>query len=335
MSKTIVSTVMLGGAPIENQWASEHGYSFRFLTEAQTGESLATEAAEADALLVSYERVGEQVLSRLPNCLVVGRYGIGVDNIDLDSATKHGICVVHQPAYCVNEVATQALALLLASVRRVVEIDRMVHDGYWGSCDLPVHRMNGRTLGLIGFGRIARNLAQKLKGFDLRIMAHDPYVAESEFRCSGVQAVTLEILLRESDYISIHCPLTPETRHLLGKPQFARMKKGAILINVSRGGLISEQALTEALTAGQLAAAGLDVLEQEPPDRGNPLLTLPNVIVTHHMGGYSLEARVEKSETLIRDLELVFSGQWPENLANRALKDGKHAPRFLARLKLR
>jgi D-3-phosphoglycerate dehydrogenase len=335
VSKTIVSTVMLGGAPIENQWASEHGYTLRFLTEAQAGESLAMEAAEADALLVSYERVGEQVLSRLPKCLVVGRYGIGVDNIDLDSATKHGICVVHQPAYCVNEVATQALALLLASVRRVVEIDGIVHDGYWGSCDLPIHRMNGRTLGLIGFGRIARNLALKMKGFDLRIVAHDPYVTKPEFIHYGVQQVPLEILLRDSDYISVHCPLTPESRHLLGKPQFDRMKKGAILINVSRGGLISEQALTEALTTGQLAAAGLDVLEPEPPEPGNPLFTLPNVIVTHHMGGYSLEARVEKSETLIRDLELIFSGQWPENLANKALKDSKHAPRFLAGLKLR
>lgn len=335
MSKTIVSTVMLGDAPIETRWASEHGYSLRFLTQSQAGESLAIEAAEADALLVSYERVGERVLSRLPNCLVVGRYGIGVDNIDLASATKHGICVVHQPAYCVNEVATQALALLLATVRRVVEIDRMAHNGYWGLCDLPIHRMNGRTLGLIGFGRIARNLAQKLKGFDLRIIAHDPYVKKSEFVHCGVQQVPLETLLRDSDYISVHCPLTSETRHLLGKDEFDKMKKGTILINVSRGGLISEQALAEALAAGGLAAAGLDVLEPEPPEPGNPLLTLPNVVVTHHMGGYSLEARVEKSETLVRDLELIFSGQWPENLANRDLKDNNHAPRFLSRLKLR
>ena len=150
------------------------------------------------------------------------------------------------------------------------------------------------------------------------------------FQATGSRRVTLDTLLGESDYISVHCPLTPETRHLLAKPEFDKMRRGAVLINVSRGGIVSERALVQALKAGHLEAAGLDVLETEPPAAGNPLLTLPNVIVTHHVGGYSLEARVEKSETLIRDLDLVFSGRWPENLANASLKGGKQAPRFLS-----
>jgi D-3-phosphoglycerate dehydrogenase len=316
----------LEGAPIEKRWARERGYTLRFLDDEQARGGLAEEAAEADALLISYERVDRQLLRSLTRCLVIGRYGIGVDNIDLAGAAEQGICVVHQPAYCINEVATQALTLLLACVRRVTETHRMARDGYWGPCSLPIHRMNGRTLGLIGFGRIARNLANKLQGFDLQIIAFDPHIRKSSFENCGVRQVSLDNLLRESDYISIHCPLTPETRHLLSTPQFERMKPGAILINVSRGGIVSEQSLAEALRSGHLAAAGLDVLETEPPEPGNPLLSMPNAVVTHHMGGYSIEARVEKSETLIRDLDLVFSGRWPENLANSSVK--KHTPRF-------
>lgn len=317
---------MLGDAPIERRWAQENGHALRFLTDSQVREGLAGQAAEADALLVSYEPVDKQLLQSLSRCLVIGRYGIGVDNIDLDGATEQGICVVHQPAYCVNEVATQALALLLDCVRRITEIDRLVHSGVWGPCSLPIRRMNGRTLGMIGFGRIARNLANKLRGFELRLIAHDPFIPKLEFDRRGVQRVDLDTLLRESDYISLHCPLTSETRHLLSQPQFHMMKPGTILINVSRGAIVCEQALVEALRDGHLGAAGLDVLETEPPEPGNPLLTLPNAVLTHHVGGYSLEARVEKSETLIRDLDLVFTGQWPKNLANPALKH--RTPRF-------
>jgi D-3-phosphoglycerate dehydrogenase len=322
--------VLLGGSPIEKRWASERGYTLRFLTEKEVEERLAEEAAGADALLISYEHVDEALLSGLSECLVVGRYGIGVDNIDLEAASRHGICVVHQPAYCVNEVATQALALLLACVRRVTEIDRMVHDGYWGACSLPIRRMNGRTLGLIGFGRIARNLARKLQGFELEIIAYDPFVPEQEFGRQGVRQVGLETLIQEADYVSVHCPLTRQTEHLLGVEEFDKMKAGAILVNVGRGPIIDEQALIGALRSGHLAAVGLDVLESEPPDPGNPLLKMPNVTITHHTGGYSLEARIEKSETVIRDLDLVFSGNWPQNLANPDLKETGHNPRFIS-----
>jgi D-3-phosphoglycerate dehydrogenase len=252
-----------------------------------------------------------------------------VDNIDLEAATGLGICVVHQPTYCVNEVATQALALLLDCVRRVTQIDRMVRDGYWGPCSLPIRRMNGRTLGLIGFGRIARNLARKMRGFQVEIIAFDPYLPQAEFDRHGVRQADLKSLLREADYVSVHCPLNPETLHLLGSDEFGMMKDGAVLINVGRGAIIDEKALIRALETGKPAAAGLDVLESEPPQPGNPLLTMPNVVLTHHTGGYSLEARIEKSETLIRDLDLVFSGKWPSNLANPKLKEAGGPPRFL------
>lgn len=265
-----------------------------------------------DALVVDAgTEVTAPVLAAADSLTVVGRSGIGVDNVDVAAAVDHGITVVHVPAYCVDEVATHALALLLACERKLPTFDRSVRDGDWDwSVGAPIHRLSGSTVGLVAFGKIARNLARKLSGFDLEIVAYDPYVSDAEMAAFDVTRVPFEELLDRSDFVSVHAPLTDETERLFDDSAFQSMRDGAVFVNTARGGVVDEAALATALRTGPVARAGLDVRQSEPPV-DSPLDDVENVVLTPHAGWYSEEAREELNRTVAEDVVRVLTGDEP------------------------
>jgi D-3-phosphoglycerate dehydrogenase / 2-oxoglutarate reductase len=272
--------------------------------------------ARADAVLVREAKIDRSVIERLTRCQVITRYGIGVDNVDLEAARERRIYVANTPGYGIEEVSTHALALLLAVARRVPSRDRAVRAGGWSSGrDQVVHSLAGRTVGLVGYGRIARAFRKKLAPFaPKRTLVVDPYLAEDP---PGVERVDIATLCAESDLISLHAPLTSETRHVIGAAELARMQPTTILVNTARGGLIDEAALVDALRSGRIFGAGLDVFEQEPPPTDHPLWTLDNVVLTDHTAWYS-EASVRELQTRAsQEVARVFSGQPPGSWVNR------------------
>ena len=278
-----------------------------------------TEAAVADAVrgadgLVVDSRtpVTAQVLGASETLRVVGRAGIGVDNVDLAAAAERDVTVVHVPDYCLDEVSTHALSLLLACVRNVPLQDRRTGEGTWDWREgRPLHRMRGRTLGLAGFGGIARRLASKLRAFGLEVVAYDPYVKATVMADYGVEEVGFEALLDRLDYLSIHVPLYGETREMFSTDEFERMADHAVLVNTARGPVVDEAALLDALETGEIARAGLDVLESEPPDAGNPLLAREDVVVSPHTAWYSEESRRDLSRSVASDVAAVLDGEAP------------------------
>ena len=255
----------------------------------------------------------------LQNLKAVGRYGIGVDNIDVPAATEKGIAVINVPSYCEEEVSDHALAMLLAWVRKIPHYAVEVRKGIWDwKTGRPICRLHGKVLGLLGFGKIAGRLAAKAKALGLVIIAHDPYLPEGVFSALGVKRVGFEELLSQSDFLSIHVPLTKETRHLIDAKALSLMKPTACLINTSRGAVVDEQALVEALKRGQLAGACLDVLEKEPPDAGNELLQMPQVLISPHVAWYSRVKR-ELRRKVASDIGWALNGLLPKGLVNSEL----------------
>ncbi len=248
-------------------------------------------ARDADALIVQFVRISRRVIEGLTRCRVIVRYAIGLDNIDIPAATAKRIMVANVPDYCISEVSDHALALILALVRKVKLMDAEVRQGIWSyRRAVPVRRLSEMSLGLIGFGNIARQLARKAHALGFgRVLAHDPYV-RPDAGMPEVSLVPLEELLRESDVLSVHAPATGETRHLLDRERLALLKPGAFLVNTSRGALIAEDALVQALHAGRLAGAAVDVLEDEQRIANHPLLQFDNVILTPHMAWYSTDS---------------------------------------------
>jgi D-3-phosphoglycerate dehydrogenase len=259
-----------------------------------------------------------RIIGRLGKCRVLSRYGVGYDNVDVPAATAKGIWVARVPDYCWEDVSDQALALLLGCVRGVAFKDRQVRAGRWNlHKEVQTHRVAGRTLGLIGFGAIARVLQRKVSGLGLaRVLVSDPYVDPDVVRKAGAEPVELERLLHESDYVSIHVPLGPETRGLIGERQLALLKPEAILVNTSRGPVVDEQALARALESRKLAAAGLDVFEREPLPESSPLRRLDNVILSDHAGWYSEESVVELKRKAAENVAAVLSGGRPKYPVN-------------------
>jgi D-3-phosphoglycerate dehydrogenase len=228
-----------------------------------TPEGILRVAADADALLVTYAKITAPMIEQLTRCRVISRFGIGVDNVDLDAATKAGIAVTKVPDYCIDEVSDHTLALLLAVARKVASSNAQVHAGRWDMrASVPMHRLRGSVLGLVGFGRIPQLVAPKAQAFGLRVITFDPYVPAELLVRSGVTRVEFPELLRSSDFISIHAPLMPETRGLFDAAAFRQMKPTAYVINTARGPIVDEAALAAALDAGHLAGAALDVMPQ-------------------------------------------------------------------------
>src|SRR5262252_9008884 len=238
-------------------------------------------ARDADAILVTYAKLPRDLLRQLTRCKAIGRFGLGVDNIDIAAAAELGISVTYVPDYCMHEVSDHAMALLLALVRKVPLSNKLVQAGRWEMpAVVPIHRLAGRVLGVVGFGNIARALTPKAKAFGLSVVAHDPYLAPEVFTRAGVEGVSFARLLEVADFVSIHAPLQPATRGLFNREAFGRMKKGAILVNTARGPLVDEPALVEALDSGHLGGAALDVVAVEPLTSQSPLLGRDNVILS-------------------------------------------------------
>jgi D-3-phosphoglycerate dehydrogenase / 2-oxoglutarate reductase len=274
-------------------------------------------AAEADAVLSQYSRITARVLDGLPRVRIVVRYGVGYDNVDAAAAAERGIIVANVPDYCIEEVADQSLTLLLAHWRGIVFYDRSVRAGTWNAeTKKPMLQLAGRTLGILGLGRIGATLARKAVGVGMAVLGFDPYLTTAP---TGVRVVGLEELLRESDAVSINCPLTAETRHLIGDAQFRLMKPAAILVNTARGAIVDTAALVRALQEGRIAGAALDAFEQEPIPADSPLLDLPNVILTPHMAWYSQESTVDIKRKTAEAALAVLRGQRPTSVVNPAV----------------
>jgi D-3-phosphoglycerate dehydrogenase len=246
---------------------------------------------DADVLLVQWAPITRRVLGSLPKLRGVVRYGIGVNNIDLDAARELRISVANVPTYCIEEVSNHALAMILSLARRIPQDHYRIAHGEWGIAPfLPIPAFTDVTLGLIGFGAIARRVADKAKVFGFRIVAADPFVKPYAFEERGVQRVNLEDLLANADIISVHCPLVAETTHMIDRGAISKMKDGVIVINTSRGPIINEPDLIEALQSNKVLGAGLDVFEEEPLPVTSVLRTLPNVILTSHAASVSTRA---------------------------------------------
>ena len=286
-------------------------------------QQYAQAVADADAIIVGRGvMITPTVIAGLRRCKVIINGGVGVDRIDVDAATEAGIPVVNVPDVWINEVADQAILLLLAATRKLIHCARITSSGKWSEVyDAlgSVPRIEGKTLGLIAFGNIARQVAKRARAFDLRVLAYDPFVPAEVLAEHGVEARSLEDLLRESDFVSAHAPHNTSTHHLMGDAQFALMKPTAIFVNTGRGRVVDEAALTRALREGKLAGAGLDVLEQEPPDPKNPLLTMPNVVVTPHVAYFSDEAYVASRRRVGQEVAAILSGKRPRNIVNPAV----------------
>jgi D-3-phosphoglycerate dehydrogenase len=286
------------------------------MADSPTPEGIVAAAAAADALLVTYAKITADMIRTMPKCRIISRFGIGVDNVDIDAATAAGIVVTKVPDYCIDEVSDHAMALLLALVRKIPASSARTHGGRWEmKAVVPIHRLRGSVLGLAGFGRIPQLVAPKAKAFGIRVVAYDPFVPDEAFTQAGVERVDLPTLLATSDYVSVHTPLTPETKHLFNRDTFGRMKRGVYLVNTARGPIIDEAALADALDAGQVAGAALDVMTQEPPP-SSPLFGRDNVIITPHTSFYSEESLVELQVKAAQEVVAVLSGKSPRNPVN-------------------
>ncbi len=283
--------------------------------EGKTEEAVIEAVRDADGMIVdSVTPVTARVLASSDTLSVVGRAGIGVDNVDLEAAAEEGITVVHVPDYCLDEVSTHALSLLLACVRNVPLHDRRVKAGTWDWQEgRPLRRMRGRTLGLAGFGGIARRLAAKLRAYGMDVIAYDPYVKATEMDHYGVEKVGFEELLDRLDYLSVHVPLYEASEGMFSTAEFERMSDDAIVVNTARGGVVDGDALLAALEADEVSRAGLDVLESEPPDPEDPLLAREDVVVSPHTAWYSEESRRDLSRSVASDVAAVINGEEPTN----------------------
>lgn len=280
-------------------------------------ETLASLAADADIIMFCFAQVTAKVLDAATRCKVASRYGIGVDNIDIARATELGIVVTNVPDYCIDEVTDHALGMILALNRRFVPHDRAVKAGGWAEVVLnqPMHRTRGATLGIVGYGRIGRALAAKATGFGIVCVGYDPLLEPGQ-SVDGTEIADLDEVLRRSDFVSVHTPLTPETEGMIGADELAQMKRGSIIVNCARGGIIQERALADAMASGHIAGAGLDVLEPAPPSADHPLMAAENVIITPHTAFFSQASTQELERRTAEEAVRVLNGNMPENLIN-------------------
>ena len=331
----VVMTFLLSGIAVDE--TAYKGLDVQFTKKlCRSQEEIIEFARDADAVVTGGQDFNKKVIDSLEKCRIIASSGIGYEKIDLKAATERGILVTNTPDYCVEEVSDHAMALILACNRKIVRLVDAVRAGKWDSVEKreiryqimpPMTRLRGLTLGLVGFGRIPRTMVPKAKGFGLRIIAYDPYVPAEVARTLGVELVDFDTIVTQSDFISIHAALTPETKNLFGLEQFRKMKRTAYLINTARGALVDQQALHQALTEGLIAGAALDVMEPEPPRADDPLLKLNNVIITAHSANFSDQAMIDLFSHPQQEVARVLSGQWPKALVNPQAKE-KFTARF-------
>jgi len=309
---------------------AEHDWSFELEAlrpiadivevEANTPTEFIEGVRAADAIMTSWGmRIDKQIIGALRSCVVIGVGSVGVDMVDVEAATAAGIVVTNVPDVFIEEVADHAMMLLLDAARMTPAMSRLAATGRWseGRPLLATRpRLLGQTLGLYGFGNVARCTARRAKAFGLRLIAHDPYVSELEITGAGVEPVGFYELLERSDFVSIHTPHNAETERVFDAATLGRMKPTAVLINTARGSIVDEPALIKALQDGTIAGAGLDVLQQEPPEADNPLLAMPNVVVTPHVASATSRMRPETRRRVGREVAMVLRGYWPLSCVN-------------------
>ena len=280
---------------------------------------IASHVATAPAAIVGVKPLRAPEIATLRSTGLLIRAGIGYDIIDVAAATERAIWVANVPDYCVDEVADHAVLLLMSAWRRLFELEHIWHEGKWVNPPItpPVHRTRGRRLGVVGFGRIGRAVAERARGFGWEVVAYDPFLPDDAVRAAGATPMGLDELFTSSDAVSLHSPLTPDTRHLVGAERLASVKEGFVLVNTSRGGLIDIDALDAALESGRVGAVGLDVLEDEPaPDLSRPIFQRPNVLLTPHLAWYSIEARRDLALLAAENAYRYISGERPWNIVN-------------------
>lgn len=283
-------------------------------------DSFMDAVSDADAVITNWGiRCDRDVISRMKQCRIIAVAAVGVDMVDLEAATEYGVVVTNAPDTFIEEVADHTMMMLLAAARRTGRVGGFAKSDQWTrgrSLLMKSPRLMGNTLGLLGYGNVARAAARRAKPFGLRVIAQDPYVADTVLCADEVEPVSFSELLERSDYLSLHMPLNDETHHMINEEALERMKKTAILVNTARGAIVDEAALIAALNAGEIAGAALDVLEQEPPDLDNPLLRNPDVMVTPHVASASVRMLIECRRRAARQVALVLRGKWPMSCVN-------------------
>lgn len=314
--KVYVTDNRHGNYEIERRILAEVGAEV-IVRDCGTKEKLLKDCADADGLLLDMAPCDAEVINGLRHCRVINRYGVGYDNVDIAAATARGIQVTYVPDYCMEDVSDHALALMLSCLRQVAYRDRSIREGKWNLRGRSF-RLAGKTLGVLGFGRIARTLVKKCGGFGFaRVLVYDPYVPEEAMRDCGAEKADLEEVLAQADFLSIHMPVTPETRGIINERTLNRMKSTAILINTSRGQLVDDEALVTALRQGRILAAGLDTHNQEPLTPENPYCALDNVILTDHTAYSTEEGVIELKTKAAQNIAAVLSGRAPAYPVNR------------------
>lgn len=315
--KVVITDTEFGGIEIEKKVFESIGAEVTVLDSMD--ENVIMQATEyADAVITEYAKLTAAVIGNMKNCRIITRYGIGVDMIDLDAAAKAGILVANAPDYGIEEVATHTAALILGLARKVVVFDRELKSGKWGyQLGMPIHRLQGETLGLVGYGNISRLVAKYMQGMGMKILAFDPFVSEERMLETGAEkANALEEILTKSDFVSLHVPLMEETRGMIGEKELKMMKPQAGIVNTGRGGLIDEKALVKALEEDWISGAAIDTFPMEPIQKDNPLLNLNNVIVTPHCAFYSEESLQNLQRIPAEEAVRVLTGEKPKNLVN-------------------
>lgn len=314
--KVLISDYAWESLEPERKILAEAGASL-IVAESGNEDELVKMAGDVDGILTCWKPVTARVIRQAVKCRAIGRYGIGLDNIDVACATEQGIVVTNVPSYCVEEVSDHALALLLSLARKVTAYDHAVKGGRYDlRAPTPLYRLSGKTLGIVGFGKIGRTLSRKVQGFNFKILVYDPYLEPASLAGSQVESVSFHELLRRSDFISIHVPLSAGTRGMFNTETFMKMKPTSFLVNTSRGALIDEQALLQALNDGIIAGAGLDVLSVEPPSPRDALVLHPRTIITPHAAFYSEESVLELQTTAARQMAEVLLGRRPPHIVN-------------------
>jgi len=285
----------------------------------KTEEDVSRICSNIDGILVSYIPIGKKVIENLHKCKVIVKYAVGIDNIDLEAATLKKIFVANVPRYCVEEVSTHTVALLLNLIRKISKYDQSAKRGCWDPlAGDPIFRLENRVLGIMGFGNIGKRVAEKFRPFKLSIIIYAPLLNDKIISKYGAKKVELETLLHQSDYISLHCPLNKHTKHLIDFKEIEIMKKGVFIINTSRGEIVNQKALYKALQDGKIAGAALDVLEKDPPSLID-IINADNIIYTPHVAWNSVEAETELRKSAAQEVKRVLEGGRPLSLINKEL----------------
>ncbi len=282
-----------------------------------TEEDMISQCADYDAILLDMAPASTRVIEALKNCKVIVRYGVGYDNVDIETCTRKGIIVSNVPDYCMEDVSDMMIALLFSCLRRTALKDRLIRTGKWNINAGHMYRLRGKTLSLLGFGRIAQAVYRKLKSFNLsRVLIYDPYITDEFAESEGVEKVNLEVALKEGDIISLHLPVTDETIHLIDREALGLMKRSAFLINTSRGALIEDDALIDALVNEEIAGAGLDTHNSEPLDKHSTYLSLDNCVLTDHSAFNTIEGVKELKQKVAESAKAVLTGKAPAFTVN-------------------